>query len=244
MRARREAPAPRDRRKAARPWRRDPTGSPPRPCARCVSGGSSGRKCTPSTIVSQESTISWLSGGLSTAASSRKRERGGIGGKRREIAGDELELAKVFPLDALDAVNHRCVPSAANSCGRALCPSRSRMPFTTFGSSSAKKAWAMSTYSEMTTRAGTSLANQDLIGAGAEDGAKDGIDAGQPPALGELLVDQRIDLEAARAPRPRRGRGRRRPPASAYWQPSISWPKRCVSNSAITSLRSIPVMSI
>jgi hypothetical protein len=30
------------------------------------------RKCTPSTIVSQEITISWLSGGLSTAASSRK----------------------------------------------------------------------------------------------------------------------------------------------------------------------------
>ena len=36
---------------------------------------------------------------------------------------------------------------------------------------------------------------QDLIGSGAKDGAQDGIDAGQPPALGKLLVDQRIDLE-------------------------------------------------
>ena len=36
---------------------------------------------------------------------------------------------------------------------------------------------------------------QDLVGAGAKDGAKDGIDAGEPPALGELLVDQGIDLE-------------------------------------------------
>ncbi len=53
----------------------------------------------------------------------------------------------------------------------------------------------MSTYSEMATRAGTSLAQQDLIGPGAEDGAQDGIDAGEPPALGKLLVDQRIDLE-------------------------------------------------
>src|SRR3990170_8530593 len=38
-------------------------------------------------------------------------------------------------------------------------------------------------------------ANQDLIGAGAKDGAKDGIDAGQPPALGQLAVDQRVDAE-------------------------------------------------
>src|SRR4051794_38047828 len=37
-----------------------------------LSGGSSGKKCTPSTSVSQESTISWPSGGLSTAASSRR----------------------------------------------------------------------------------------------------------------------------------------------------------------------------
>ena len=52
-------------------------------------------------MVSQESTISWLSGGLSTAASSRKAERRGVGGERREIAGDELELAKALPFAAL-----------------------------------------------------------------------------------------------------------------------------------------------
>src|SRR3972149_2901532 len=38
-------------------------------------------------------------------------------------------------------------------------------------------------------------ADQDLIGAGAENGAQDGIDAGQPPACGELVVDQRGDTE-------------------------------------------------
>src|SRR3989337_1266757 len=38
-------------------------------------------------------------------------------------------------------------------------------------------------------------ADQDLIGAGAENGAQDGIDAGQPPARGELVVDQRVDTE-------------------------------------------------
>ena len=53
----------------------------------------------------------------------------------------------------------------------------------------------MSTYSEIVTRAGTSLPLENFIGAGAENGAQDGIDAGEPPALGELLVDQRIDLE-------------------------------------------------
>ena len=60
----------------------------------------------------------------------------------------------------------------------------------------------MSTYSVMTTRDGHILAHQDLIGAGAQDGAQDRIDAVEPPAFGELLIDQRIDLGAARAPRP------------------------------------------
>src|SRR5436309_4146994 len=36
---------------------------------------------------------------------------------------------------------------------------------------------------------------EDLIGAGAENGAENRIDAGEPPALGKLLVDQGIDLE-------------------------------------------------
>src|SRR5512147_806652 len=39
------------------------------------------------------------------------------------------------------------------------------------------------------------VARQDLVGAGAEDGAKDRIDAGEPPPLRELLIDQGIDLE-------------------------------------------------
>src|ERR1700752_7859 len=38
-------------------------------------------------------------------------------------------------------------------------------------------------------------ANEELVGAGAEDGAQDGIDAREPPALGELLVDQRVDAK-------------------------------------------------
>ena len=67
------------------------------------------------------------------------------------------------------------------------------MPLTTFGSSPSKKACAKSTYSVMTTRDGTSLAHQHLVGAGAQDGAQDRIDAVEPPAFGELLVDQRVD---------------------------------------------------
>src|SRR5262245_33674458 len=39
------------------------------------------------------------------------------------------------------------------------------------------------------------VANEDLIGARAENGAKDRIDAREPPALGELLVDQRVDAK-------------------------------------------------
>ena len=69
------------------------------------------------------------------------------------------------------------------------------MPFTTLGSSSPKNAWAMSTYSEITTRGRDILAQQDLIGAGAQDGAQNGIDAGQPPAFGQLRVDHRVDRQ-------------------------------------------------
>src|SRR5262245_48768924 len=38
-------------------------------------------------------------------------------------------------------------------------------------------------------------ANEDLIGARAKNGAKDRIDAREPPALGELLVDQRVNAK-------------------------------------------------
>src|SRR5262245_3816813 len=38
-------------------------------------------------------------------------------------------------------------------------------------------------------------ANEDLIGARAKNGAKDRIDAREPPALGELFVDQRVDAK-------------------------------------------------
>src|SRR5262245_49897513 len=38
-------------------------------------------------------------------------------------------------------------------------------------------------------------ANEDLVGARAKNGAKDRIDAREPPALGQLLVDQRVDAK-------------------------------------------------
>ena len=66
-----EVPRRADRRKAGRLWRRGPRGSPRAPCGRCCRPDRPFRKCTPSTIVSQVSTISWPSGGRSTAASSR-----------------------------------------------------------------------------------------------------------------------------------------------------------------------------
>src|SRR4030042_3657046 len=37
------------------------------------------------------------------------------------------------------------------------------------------------------------LAHQHLVGAGAKDGAQDRIEAVEPPALGEMAVDERID---------------------------------------------------
>src|SRR5579885_1061722 len=39
------------------------------------------------------------------------------------------------------------------------------------------------------------IARQNLVGAGAKNGAQDGIDAGEPPSFGELLVDERVDPE-------------------------------------------------
>ena len=37
------------------------------------------------------------------------------------------------------------------------------------------------------------LAHQHLVGAGAQDGAQDRIDAVEPPAFGEVTIDERID---------------------------------------------------
>ena len=39
------------------------------------------------------------------------------------------------------------------------------------------------------------IALQDLVGAGAQDCPEDRIDACEPPAFCQLLIDQRIDLE-------------------------------------------------
>src|SRR5262245_36338749 len=39
------------------------------------------------------------------------------------------------------------------------------------------------------------IPRHELEGSGAKDGAENGIDPGQAPALGELPVDQGIDLE-------------------------------------------------
>src|SRR4029079_16414404 len=84
-------------------------------------------------------------------------KRRGVAGERGEIAGDHLLRAEVSPLVGSAALNPRASLSVANSFGRAFRAIPSRMPLTTLGSSSAKKACAMSTNSEMVTRAGTSL---------------------------------------------------------------------------------------
>src|SRR3974377_242754 len=39
------------------------------------------------------------------------------------------------------------------------------------------------------------LAHEHLEGAGTQDGAQDRIDAVEPPALGETLIDERINAE-------------------------------------------------
>jgi hypothetical protein len=37
------------------------------------------------------------------------------------------------------------------------------------------------------------LAHQHLVGAGAQDGTQDRIDAVEPPAFGEVTIDERVD---------------------------------------------------
>ena len=74
-------------------------------------------------------------------------------GKGREVALDDRLLAGDRPL----LLRHRREPAgSARTRARAAGAMRSRMPLTTFGSSSSKKAWATLMYSLMTTRAGTS----------------------------------------------------------------------------------------
>ena len=45
--------------------------------------------------------------------------------------------------------------------------------------------------------AGTSRTLHELEHAGAQDGAQDGVDANEAPAVGELLIDERIDVALA-----------------------------------------------
>ena len=111
--------------RAGRLWRRGPKGSPRSALWPMLPAGSSFRKCTPSTIVSQVSTISWPSGGRSTAASSRSDERGHVGRERRKVAGDDVELANAVLTGVAAILNHRAArrrrTRAAAPYGRA-CP--------------------------------------------------------------------------------------------------------------------------
>src|SRR4029079_3048423 len=159
-----------------------------------VSGGSPGRKCMPATIVSQEMTISRLSGGLSTAASSRKARAAASsasGAKYRAISSNSarcppstrpapLVIARPFGGEFLRAGFSRDpIEDAVDDFGLVL------------GEEGVRD---VDKFRDGHPR-GHIAPLQDLIGAGAKNGAQDGIDAGQPPALGKLLVDQRIDLE-------------------------------------------------
>ena len=60
-------------------------------------------------------------------------------------------------------------------------------------SSLSTKAPATSTYSDVTTRAGTSLPASQFVGAGAQHRAQHGLDAFERPAAGERRVDLRIE---------------------------------------------------
>src|SRR6478672_6163236 len=155
---------------------------------------SSFRKCTPSTIVSQVSTISWPSGGRSTAASSRSDSADtsvASGAKWRAMmsnspmpfspawppsstiarpVGGELARPRLMAELVQDAIHHLRLVVAEKRMGNV----------DIFGDDHAD---------------GHIVARQDLISAGAQDGAEDRIDAREPPPCGELLIDQRIDLE-------------------------------------------------
>ena len=91
---------------------------------------------------------------------------------------------------------------SGSSPGAQLAGELSSTPLTTFGSSPSKKACATSTYSLMTTRAGTSVRSISSKAPARRMARRIEVDAHQPPARGELLVDQRIDLALARARRP------------------------------------------
>ena len=82
-RRRRAAPASARSRPAWRPWRRDRKGSPAAPCARRVSGGSSGRKCTPSTMASVVTTMSSPAASDAAASSSRPKAPGSVASGRK-----------------------------------------------------------------------------------------------------------------------------------------------------------------
>src|SRR4026208_506746 len=158
------------------------------------SGGSSLRKCTPSMIVSQDSTISCPSIGLSTAASSRKPR-------------DEVSVASGAKYLAMMSNSPRLFPPP-----RSISPAIARAVFCELCRPRLMSSPVENTVHHFRLIIGKEgmgdihifgnrdacrhvIALQDLVGAGAQDCPEDRIDACEPPAFCQLLIDQRIDLE-------------------------------------------------
>ena len=234
----RAAPAPADSPRAPRPWPPDRRGSRARPSSRSASGGSSGRKCTPSTSASTVTTSSCPAAAREGPHRREGRMRPAHLRQRREQLGDQFEFTGTVRL----GVRHRAafLRIRRRACGRA---SRSRTAFTKPGSSPSKKACAISRYSSITTLAGH-VAPADRAHRRRRAGWRAGWNR----------------CAAASSPRParrqRRGRSRpdmagtprtRSPKKSSSGGPagmSAARVKRCSTNSSITSSASTPVSSI
>ena len=122
-----------------------------------ASGGSSGKKCTPPTMASAVTTSAWPAGGVRTAASSVKPSAPGcraIGLKYRAISRSSADLGQSSPPWRAWPRHHPA--AASNSLARNCRASWSSTALTMPVSSRSTKALATSTYSDTTTRAGTS----------------------------------------------------------------------------------------
>ncbi len=146
------APTSAQSRPVSRPWRRDRKGSPAAPCARRCPADRSSRKCTPSTMASVVTTISSPER-LEDRRIVDEIERAGIGRKRLESTA-----RSACPLRMqLHRGQSSQRPARTNSSARNWRPIWSSTAFTMPVSSASTKACATSTYSETTTRPGTSL---------------------------------------------------------------------------------------
>ncbi len=163
-------------------------GSRAAPCARRTSGGSSAKKCTPAIRPSVLSTRSSPGGGV-IAAIVVEAERSGMRGERLEILRDQAIFGA-----SRSAPAHGALPGARpNSAARNCRASWSRTALTMPVSSRSRKACATSTYSETTTRAGTSPRRRQFEHAGAQHGAQQRLDTLERPARLQRRVDHRID---------------------------------------------------